>query len=56
MAAPGGGGLTVDVGLLLLGQDADQVGSVHAALPLGRVPGAAVGEVLVAVGLELGPA
>ena len=53
---PGGCRLTVDVVLLLLGQHADQVGPVHAALPLGRVPGAAVGEVLVAVGLELGPA
>lgn len=47
---------TVDEDLLLVGQDAGQVSSLQAALPLRRVPGAPVREVLVALPLELVPA
>lgn len=47
--------LTVDKVLLLQGDDASQVGPLHTTLPLCRVPAAAMGEVLVAVALELVP-
>lgn len=47
---------TVDKLLLLLRQDAGQVGAVKPALPLRSVPGATVRKVLVAVRLELVPA
>lgn len=47
---------TVDEDLLLVGQDAGQVRSLQAALPLRRVPRAPVREVLVALPLELVPA
>lgn len=48
--------LTVDKQLLLLRQDAGQVGALQPTLPLRGVPGATVCEVLVAVGLKLLPA
>lgn len=48
--------LTVDKDLLLLGQDADQVGAMEPTLPLSSVPGPTVCEVLVAVRLKLAPA
>lgn len=47
---------TVDKLLLLLRQDAGQVGAVQPALSLCSVPGATMREVLVAVRLELMPA
>lgn len=48
--------LTVDKHLLLLGQDADQVGAMEPTLPLSGVPGPTVYDVFVAVGLKLVPA
>ena len=48
--------LTVDKLLLFVGDDASQVGPLQTTLPLGRVPVATVGEVLVTVALELVPA
>lgn len=47
--------LTVDEQLLLLWQDAGQVGAVQPTLPLSGVPGPTVCEVLVAVRLKLLP-
>lgn len=47
---------TIHKHLLFLGQDAGEVSSLQATLPLGRVPGAPVGEVFVALALEFVPA
>lgn len=47
---------TVHKDLLLVGQDARQVGSLQTAFPFSRVPCAPVGKVFVALPLELVPA